>query len=73
MDRRRFLELAAAAGLGAVAAPGDLLAQFRVLAQFRPQVLAQRGVERREGLVEQEDRRVRSQGASEGDALLLAS
>jgi nitrate reductase alpha subunit len=35
MDRRRFLELAAAAGLGAVAAPGDLLAQFRVLAPVR--------------------------------------
>ncbi|MCL6644037.1 MAG: molybdopterin oxidoreductase, partial [Dehalococcoidia bacterium] len=35
MDRRRFLELAAAAGLGAVAAPGDLLGQFRVLAPVR--------------------------------------
>ena len=31
MDRRRFLQLAAIAGLGAVATPGDLLAQFRVL------------------------------------------
>ena len=31
MDRRRFLRLAALAGLGAVATPADLLAQFRVL------------------------------------------
>ena len=35
MDRRRFLRLAAMAGLGAVANPGDLLAQYRVLAPVR--------------------------------------
>jgi nitrate reductase alpha subunit len=31
MDRRRFLQLAATAGLGAVAAPDDLFAQYRFL------------------------------------------
>ena len=31
MDRRRFLQLAAMAGLGTVANPGDLLAQYRFL------------------------------------------
>jgi nitrate reductase alpha subunit len=35
MDRRRFLQLAAMAGLGAVANPGDLLAQYRILAPIR--------------------------------------
>jgi nitrate reductase alpha subunit len=35
MDRRRFLQLAAAAGFGAVANPGELLAQYRVLAPVR--------------------------------------
>ncbi len=35
MDRREFLRLAAIAGLGAVAKPDDLLAQYRVLAPVR--------------------------------------
>jgi len=35
MDRRRFLQLAAMAGLGTVAAPGDLLAQYRFLAPVK--------------------------------------
>jgi nitrate reductase alpha subunit len=35
MDRRRFLQLAAMAGLGAVANPGQLLAQYRVLAPVK--------------------------------------
>jgi nitrate reductase alpha subunit len=35
MDRRRFLQLAAMAGLGAVARPDDLLAQYRVLAPVK--------------------------------------
>ncbi|MBI4635049.1 MAG: molybdopterin-dependent oxidoreductase [Candidatus Rokubacteria bacterium] len=35
MDRRRFLQMAAMAGLGAVANPGDLFAQYRVLAPVR--------------------------------------
>ena len=42
MDRRRFLELAALAGLGSVLDPGDLLAQYRVLDPVRvPNPLAQ--------------------------------
>jgi nitrate reductase alpha subunit len=35
MDRRRFLELAAMAGLGAVVNPGDLLGQYRFLDPVR--------------------------------------
>ncbi len=35
MDRRRFLQLAAAAGLGVATTPGDLLAQYRVLAPVK--------------------------------------
>ena len=35
MDRRRFLQLAAMAGLGTVANPGDLLAQYRFLDPVR--------------------------------------
>ncbi len=35
MDRRRFLEMAALAGLGSVATPGDLLAQYRFLDPVR--------------------------------------
>jgi nitrate reductase alpha subunit len=35
MDRRRFLRMAAMAGLGAVATPADLFAQYRVLAPVR--------------------------------------
>jgi nitrate reductase alpha subunit len=35
MDRREFLRLAAMVGLGAVANPADLLAQYRVLAPVR--------------------------------------
>jgi nitrate reductase alpha subunit len=35
MDRRGFLRLAALAGLGSVAAPADLFAQYRVLAPVR--------------------------------------
>jgi nitrate reductase alpha subunit len=35
MDRRRFLELAAVAGLGTVASPADLLAQYRFLDPVR--------------------------------------
>jgi nitrate reductase alpha subunit len=35
MDRRRFLQLAASAGLGAVATPGELLAQYRFLDPVR--------------------------------------
>ncbi len=35
MDRRGFLRLAAMAGLGGVAAPADLFAQYRVLAPVR--------------------------------------
>ena len=35
MDRRRFLQLAAMAGLGTVANPGQLLAQYRVLAPVK--------------------------------------
>lgn len=35
MDRRRFLQMAAMAGLGTVAAPGDLLAQYRFLDPVR--------------------------------------
>ena len=31
MDRRRFLQMAAVAGLGSVARPDDLLAQYRFL------------------------------------------
>jgi nitrate reductase alpha subunit len=42
MDRRRFLQLAAMAGFGAAATPGDLLAQYRVLDPVRvPNPLAQ--------------------------------
>ena len=42
MDRRRFLQLAAMAGLGTVANPGDLLAQYRVLDPVRvPNPLAE--------------------------------
>jgi nitrate reductase alpha subunit len=42
MDRRRFLQLAATAGFGAVASPGDLLAQYRFLDPVRvPNPLAQ--------------------------------
>jgi nitrate reductase alpha subunit len=35
MDRRRFLQLAAMAGLGTVVNPGDLLAQYRFLDPVR--------------------------------------
>jgi nitrate reductase alpha subunit len=35
MDRRRFLQMAAAAGLGTAAAPGELLAQYRFLDPLR--------------------------------------
>ena len=35
MDRRRFLQLAATAGLGAVATPSDLFAQYRFLDPVR--------------------------------------
>ncbi len=35
MDRRRFLQLASMAGLGTVAAPGDLFAQYRFLAPVK--------------------------------------
>jgi len=35
MDRRRFLQLAAMAGLGTVSTPGDLLAQYRFLDPVR--------------------------------------
>lgn len=35
MERRRFLQLATLAGLGTVADPGDLFAQFRVLAPVK--------------------------------------
>ncbi len=35
MDRREFLRLAALAGLGTVAAPGDLFAQYRFLAPMK--------------------------------------
>jgi nitrate reductase alpha subunit len=35
MERRRFLQLAAVAGLGAVASPGDLFAQYRFLAPVK--------------------------------------
>jgi nitrate reductase alpha subunit len=35
MDRRRFLQMAATAGLGVAASPGDLFAQYRVLAPVR--------------------------------------
>jgi nitrate reductase alpha subunit len=38
MPRRRFLQLAAAAGLGAVASPADLLAQYRSLEPVRDPV-----------------------------------
>jgi nitrate reductase alpha subunit len=42
MDRRRFLRLAAAAGLGAVSSPGDLFAQYRFLDPVRvPNPIAQ--------------------------------
>jgi len=42
MDRRRFLQLAAMAGLGSVANPGDLLAQYRFLDPVRvPNPLAE--------------------------------
>jgi nitrate reductase alpha subunit len=42
MDRRRFLEIAAGLGLGAVAAPGELLGQYRFLDPVRvPNPLAQ--------------------------------
>jgi nitrate reductase / nitrite oxidoreductase, alpha subunit len=37
MDRRRFLQMAAMAGLGVAANPGDLFAQYRVLAPVRVQ------------------------------------
>jgi nitrate reductase alpha subunit len=35
MDRRRFLQLAATAGLGVVASPGELFGQYRVMAPVR--------------------------------------
>jgi nitrate reductase alpha subunit len=35
MDRRRFLQLAALAGLGTAASPGELFAEFRILAPVR--------------------------------------
>jgi nitrate reductase alpha subunit len=35
MDRRRFLQLAATAGLGSVAAPAELLAQYRFLSPVK--------------------------------------
>ena len=37
MERRGFLKLAAMAGLGVVADPRDLFAQYRVLAPVRAQ------------------------------------
>ena len=39
MDRRHFLQLAAMAGLGAVASPGELFAQYRFLAPVKVAVL----------------------------------